>query len=64
MSDRIILTSLVARATLVTLLRARAPRDQIERAADAYRDALRQLGHRTGRKLPIPSRAAIIRVLS
>ncbi len=64
MSDRITAPPLEARAALVKLLRARAPRAQVEAAADAYRDAIRQLGQRTGRKLPVPSRAFIIRLQS
>lgn len=54
---------LEARDALIEKLRTRAPRPEIEAAADAYREAIRQLGLRTGRRLPIPSRAFIIRFL-
>ena len=56
------MTTLEAREILGKLIRARAPRAEAE--ADAYRDAIRHLAQRTGRKLPIPSRAGIIRLLS
>jgi hypothetical protein len=55
---------LEARAALVKLIRAKAPRPELEAAADRYRDAIRRRAQATGRKLPVPSRAGIIRLLS
>jgi hypothetical protein len=53
-----------ARAALIALIRAKAPRAELERAAEAYITAIRERGRATGRRLPVPSRAAIIRLLS
>jgi hypothetical protein len=53
-----------ARTALIDLIRARAPREQIEAAADRYISAIHDRGRTTGRKLPAPSRAAIIRLLT
>jgi hypothetical protein len=55
---------LEARDALVTLIRAREPREQIERAADTYIRAIRERARATKRRLPVPTRAAIIRLLS
>ena len=57
-------TPLEARDALQKLIRARAPRRQIEAAADAYIDAIKRRARDTGRKLPVPSRPFIIRWLS
>jgi len=53
-----------ARAALVLLIRAKAPREELERAADAYIAAVRKRARASGRRLPVPSRAGIIRLLS
>jgi hypothetical protein len=53
-----------ARAALVLLIRARAPRAELERAAETYITAIRERGRATGRRLPTPTRAGIIRLLS
>ena len=58
------LTPLEARAVLIRLVRARASRAEIERAADDYREAIRRRAQATGRRLPVPSRAGIIRLLT
>ena len=58
------LTPLEARAIRVRLVRARGLRAEIERAADQYREAIRRRGQATGRTLPVPSRAGIIRLLT
>jgi hypothetical protein len=55
---------LEARDALVLLIRAKAPREELERAADRYINAIHEWGRATGRRLPTPSRAAIIRLLS
>jgi hypothetical protein len=55
---------LEARAALVMLLRAHAPRAEQEAAADAYIEAIKRQAKATGRRLPVPSRAGIIRLLS
>jgi hypothetical protein len=55
---------LEARDTLARLIRARAPRREIEKAADQYIAAIKQRAQATGRKLPVPSQAFIIRWLS
>jgi hypothetical protein len=57
------MTPMEARDALVRLIRAKAPRAELERAADTYREAIRERGRATGRRLPVPSRAAIIRLL-
>jgi hypothetical protein len=57
-------TPLDARAALVDLIRAHAPRPQIEAAADTYIAAIRERAKATGRRLPVPSRPAIIRLLT
>jgi len=49
---------------LVLLIRARAPREELERAADRYIAAIRDRGRVTGRRLPVPSRAGIHRLLT
>jgi hypothetical protein len=56
--------ALEARAALQELIRARAPHGALCVAADRYRDAIRAHGKATGRKLPVPSRAMIIRFLA
>ncbi len=58
------MSPLEALTALVTLIRAKAPREELERAADTYREAIRARGRATGRRLPVPSRAGIIRLLS
>jgi len=55
---------LEARERLVLLLRAHAPRAEQEAAADQYIVAIRERARATGRRLPVPSRAGIIRLLS
>jgi hypothetical protein len=59
-------TPLEARAALVVLLKTRplAPRPQIEHAADVYIAAIKRQAKATGRRLPVPTRAGIIRLLS
>jgi hypothetical protein len=57
-------TPLEARAALIELIRAHAPRPEIEAAADSYINAIKRQAKATRRKLPIPSRAGIIRLLS
>jgi hypothetical protein len=58
------MTPLEGRVALVTLIRARASRATLEAAADAYIAAIKRQAKATGRKLPVPSRAGIIRLLS
>jgi acyl-CoA reductase-like NAD-dependent aldehyde dehydrogenase len=55
---------LEARERLVLLLRAHAPRAEQEAAADAYIAAIKRQAKATGRRLPVPSRAGILRLLS
>jgi hypothetical protein len=58
------LTPLAARDALVKLIRAKAPRSELVRAAEAYRDAIRRRAKATGRKLPVPSTPFLLRFLS